>query len=311
MPVDASCSSNRISLPARLYALMCICGAMFFLAGCEVSPGEEENGTFAIYGNGHRIDSSHHNPNTTDGTDFGEALAGDDGDSVVRTFVARNTTPYDIAFAAASPRVRLAGGDEDDFAIVQDLPDILPANSEASFRVVFAPILVEERTTVISIPYLLNQVEEEFTAQILGTGISRGRLQVAGEDGATISHNSTIFSQERGTDFGAVVNDGSEMSVSTFALHNTAESGVLEITDVRITGENAADFKVFLQPDSPIAHGDHKPLSLQFSPEEGVTGQRFARVEVRSSYALISPYMWFIRGTAIAPEDEEAPAADF
>ncbi|MBD2716340.1 choice-of-anchor D domain-containing protein [Microvirga sp. STR05] len=105
--------------------------------------------------------------------------------------------------------------------------------------------------------------------------------------------------------FGSTTVAGTGTS-ATFALNNTGSADLTfaSATPVTISGANAADFTVTLQPTGPIAGpAGTAPFSINFVP--GATGPRTATVTITSNAAV---YTFTVQGTGALPPANNAAA---
>ena len=103
------------------------------------------------------------------------------------------------------------------------------------------------------------------------------------------------------TDFGSVATSGGPID-RTFTIENTG-SGVLSLSGdpkVEISGTDAADFTVTVQPSSPVAASGSTTFTVQFDPS--AVGLRTATVSIANDDSDENPYNFDIQGTG---EDAE------
>lgn len=138
----------------------------------------------------------------------------------------------------------------------------------------------------------------------VGQSLTVGEASVAEIDvsgnGVSIASGDTIPSAGDHTDFGsAAVSGGSVTRVFTVA--NTG-SGTLSLTGtpkVALSGANASDFSVSVQPASSVAGGESTTFSVVFDPAAG--GVKVATVTIASDDADEAGYSFAVRGTATHP----------
>ncbi|CAN2048059.1 hypothetical protein GMMP1_550002 [Candidatus Magnetomoraceae bacterium gMMP-1] len=102
------------------------------------------------------------------------------------------------------------------------------------------------------------------------------------------------------TDFGESIKDGSTSIIHTFSIGNQG-NGDLNLTGnpkVSISGINASDFEVSIQPASPISIGSTNTFQLGFTPQ--AIGLRTASISLISNDPYKSPYTFTVQGTGIS-----------
>jgi hypothetical protein len=127
------------------------------------------------------------------------------------------------------------------------------------------------------------------------TNPSNSEIDVRG-NGVSISDGDTSPSAADGSDFG---NQGvaSGSVTRTFTISNSG-SGVLNLTGsprVQITGANASDFNVSVQPASSVAAGGSTTFQVVFDPS--AAGLRTALVSIVNNDSNESLYDFAIQGT--------------
>lgn len=117
-------------------------------------------------------------------------------------------------------------------------------------------------------------------------------------NGFSILNGDTVPGYWDGTDFGfASINE--DTVEHTFTVQNT---GSLTLTlsgepRVAISGTQAADFSVLLQPQSPLAPGEATTFTIAFDP--GALGLRRAALSIPNDDGDETPYTFAIEGTGI------------
>lgn len=122
-------------------------------------------------------------------------------------------------------------------------------------------------------------------------------LQGAGND---ITNNATSVSLINLTNFGN--QDVASGSITrTFNIQNTGNAA-LNLTGtplVTLSGANASDFTVAVQPSTPIAASGNTTFQITFDPS--AVGARNATVSIANNDAAKNPYTFAIQGTGISP----------
>jgi len=105
------------------------------------------------------------------------------------------------------------------------------------------------------------------------------------------------------TDFGTVGVDGGSIT-RTFRIENIG-TDMLNLTGsprVKISGANAGDFTVTLQPPESIGAGDSREFTVEFNPD--AEGVRTATISIRSNDGDESPFEFNIHGAGVATRDK-------
>ncbi len=133
---------------------------------------------------------------------------------------------------------------------------------------------------------------DDFVAQI---GVPYLEIKGKGQD---ILSGDTSPSTTDGTDFGShpLTTNASQI----FTLQNSGASGLSldGVPKIVISGAQASDFSVSVQPTSPVAAGGSTTFTVTFAPS--ATGLRQATVSIASN-AAEAPYTFTIQGTGVSP----------
>jgi hypothetical protein len=127
-------------------------------------------------------------------------------------------------------------------------------------------------------------------------------MNVAGASQSIATGDATP-AVEDGTQFGSV-NVGADSGPHTFTINNTGNAALVLTGSpaVSITGANAADFVVNLQPSANVAAGGSTTFAITFQP--GGAGLREATVSIANNDDTEHPYTFAVEGTgvqAVAP----------
>jgi uncharacterized repeat protein (TIGR02543 family) len=127
-----------------------------------------------------------------------------------------------------------------------------------------------------------------------------GIMDVQG-NGSSIACGAMAPSLANHTDFGGADIAGGTVT-RTFTIGNSG-SGDLGLTGsprVALLGAHASDFRVLVQPASPIASGSSRSFAVLFAP--GAMGLRAAAISIANQDSSRNPYTFAIQGagTAIA-----------
>jgi alpha-tubulin suppressor-like RCC1 family protein len=121
--------------------------------------------------------------------------------------------------------------------------------------------------------------------------------------GVTIANGDTTPSSTDGRDFGSAL-VGSGTVSRTFMIQNTGPT-LLNLTSaplVAVSGPQAADFTVTLQPTSPLgSFTGSTTFEVTFAP--GGVGTRMASLSITNDYAAETPYTFTVQGKGIGALD--------
>lgn len=130
------------------------------------------------------------------------------------------------------------------------------------------------------------------TYSIIGPGVPE--LAVLG-NGTNIVNGDNTPSVSDYTDFGTLIlGDGIQRN---FTIQSVG-TGNLAIGPVTVTGTNAADFIVTVQPGSVVAHGGSATLQISFNPS--AIGLRTAMLSFTNNDSDESPFRFTIQGFVVA-----------
>jgi hypothetical protein len=247
-----------------------------------------------IQGNGVNIADGDNTPASADDTDFGSTAV--TGSTVVHTFTINNTGTSDLTVTSLT----ITGTNQADFtpgALTPASP--IPAGSSATFTVTFDPSAPGVRSATVTANN--NDCDESvFDFAIQGTGIEP-EMNVKG-NGVSIADGDATPSASDDTDFG-IVNVNSGTVDHTFTIENTnlADLNLTGTPKVLVSGANASDFTVTVQPSSPVAPSTGTTtFTVQFNPS--ATGVRTATISIDNDDANENPYDFAIQGTGALSE---------
>ncbi len=102
------------------------------------------------------------------------------------------------------------------------------------------------------------------------------------------------------TDFGSAdISSGSVDRVFTIANLGNVNLSLTGTPRVQLSGANAADFSVTVQPSSPVAANGNTTFTVHFDPS--ATGLRSATISIANDDANENPYDFSIQGTGTTP----------
>ena len=249
----------------------------------------------AVSGNGVNIVDGDATPSTTDFTDFGSRIPG--GSTLTRTFTIQNTGPEPLALVG-TPLVQVSGLAAADFTVTAQPTSPVASGGSTTFQVRFAPSVLGVRAAVITIANN-DSDESPFDFAIQGTGVAP-EIDVSG-NGVSIADGDATPALADHTDFGLVVMGGATLT-RTFTIQNPGTAGLALAGSprVQVSGANAADFTVTVQPPALVAAGGSTTFQVQFTP--GGLGARSAKLTIPNSDANEGTFDFAIQGTGIAPE---------
>lgn len=144
-------------------------------------------------------------------------------------------------------------------------------------------------------------------------GPPAAEINVKGVSGVTVLSGDTTPTVAEGTDFapiGAPISTTSASVNTTFIIQNLG-GAILNVSNVTITGTNAADFAVFIPSPTNTPTGDIQPagspsnqreLTLKFDPSD--EGLRTARVYIANNDSNENPYWFDIQGYGVIPKPD-------
>ncbi len=235
-------------------------------------------------------------PTTTKTTDFGSAAS--IGATITQTFVISNfgTTALDLT---ATPRVQITGVNATDFTVTVQPPAAVAAGTNTTFQITFDPAAIGLRTATVNI-FSDDPDEATYDFAIQGTGtasvVSTAEIDLSSFTGVSIPSGDSSPNTTKTTDFGSVAAAGGTQT-RTFVISSFG-TGPLTLTGtprVQVSGANAADFTVTVQPPSTVTNGTNTTFQVVFDPS--ATGMRTATLSIGSDDSDENPYTFDIKGT--------------
>lgn len=253
-----------------------------------------------VAGNSVSIFDGDTSPSVTDDTYFGSAdiVTG----SVENTFTISNSGPGSLTLDS-SPSVVISGTHAADFTVTAQ-PDVgISGNGGSSvFQISFDPLASGARNASVSISN--NDGDENpYSFSIQGTGTAVPEIDIQGNS-VSITDGDATPSVSDDTDFGDADQYGGA-TTHVFTIYNSG-SGDLSLTSspiVILSGSNAGDFSVNLQPVSSTvtAQGGSQTFQVTFDPT--TTGLRQATLSITNDDGDESPYTFTVQGNGtINPE---------
>lgn len=190
---------------------------------------------------------------------------------------------------SGTPRVEILGINAADFTVItQPAASVLPG-ANSVFVIRFSPIAGGIRNATVSI--INNDSDENpYTFAIQGVGIAPD-INIVGNGNQVLSGSLTPDSNNH-TNFGNA-NIAGGTKLRNFYIINLG-GATLDITNVSISGPNAADFAVTTTPSATVAINNSTTLGITFDPS--ALGLRQATVTVLNNVPGKSPFTFAISG---------------
>jgi hypothetical protein len=253
--------------------------------------GSGQAPTLALTGlGGNAIAHNDSSPQTADGTDFAEADLGTGMPSA--TFSIANTGDSTLTLTGPTP-VTITGIHASDFSVTTQPGLSVGVSGSTTFAVQFNPSAAGLRSATIQIASD-DPTTPSYAFAVQGTGVE-SEIELTGNSVA-ISDGDTTASLSDHTEFGEV-NITSATIIRSYTITNSG-TGPLTISDVSISGPQAANFSITTSPAATVAPSATTTLALTFDPT--VPGAHAAVVSIQSNDGNESPYSFAIAGTGIA-----------
>ncbi|MCI0538062.1 MAG: choice-of-anchor D domain-containing protein, partial [Verrucomicrobiales bacterium] len=248
-----------------------------------------------VQGNSFSIADGDVTPSVSDNTDFGSADVSTG--SVNHTFGILNTGSATLNLnGSLALRVRLAGANPTDFSVTAFPSSSVAPGGSTTFSVQFHPSAAGLRSATIIISN--DDADEnpyDFTIQGSGTSSAAPEMDVQG-NAISIADGDVTPSASDATDVGSAdVTSSSVDRVFTIANLGSANLNLTGTPRVQVSGANAADFSVTVQPASPVAPSGSTTFTVHFDPS--ALGLRSATISVANDDADENPYDFAIQGT--------------
>lgn len=211
-------------------------------------------------------------------------------------FTIANTGTATLNLTGA-PRVSISGAHAEDFIVTQQPSSPVAVGSSTTFEVLFQPSAGGRlREAMVSIanddsnenPYNFAIAGDTFGSVPVPEILLRG-------NGQEIIDGDTTPASVDDTDFGnAIVASGGATHTFTIANTGTAALNLTGTPRVSISGTDAEDFSITLQPSSPVASGDTTTFQVRFDPS--AEGLRQATVSIANDDSDEDPYDFAVSG---------------
>jgi hypothetical protein len=279
----------------RAFAVGCLVAAGAAMATMVTATGEAAAAEINIVGNSVSIVDGDVTPASADHTDFGsvDIVAG----TIVRTFTIQNIGTGSLNLSG-TPKVAVSGANAADFIVSLQPSSPVVASGSTTFQVTFDPSSAGARVAALSIASD-DTDENPYNFAIQGTGSTSPEINVLG-NAVSIADGDTTPSTADHTDFGTVSFPGGTVT-RTFTIQNTG-SGPLTLSGtpmVAISGANAADFLVVVQPSASVAAAGSTTFQVRFAPS--ASGVRAATITIANSDTNENPYDFAISGRSNNP----------
>ncbi|SKB05490.1 delta-60 repeat domain-containing protein [Prosthecobacter debontii] len=249
-----------------------------------VVSGEGVEPEINLKGNDLGIVNGDATPSSSDGTDFGPGIY---VPQLVKTFVIENAGTGPLTVSS----IGLSGPNASNFSVTQISGGTVAPGQSKSFDVLFypaSPLGAHYATVTIN----SNDADEAaYTFTVKAEGIEP-EINVKG-NGVTIVDGDTTPSVSDDTDYGPAV--ALPERVKTFTIENSG-SGPLIISNIALTGVNAADFGVS-QITGPILPGESRTFNVTLYPS--APGPRSATIIIYSNDTNEAAYDYAILGQGV------------
>ncbi|MHB8893999.1 MAG: choice-of-anchor D domain-containing protein [Candidatus Geothermincolia bacterium] len=249
-----------------------------------------------LVGNSISIVDGDTTPSATDFTDFGGADVA--GGTVTRTFTIQNTGTGALTLTG-TPLVVVSGTNAADFTVtVLPVSPVAATTGSTTFQVRFDPSATGTRVAALSIAN--NDANENpYNFSIQGTGTTAPEINLVG-NALSIADGDTTPTTADYTDFGGAGTGSTAPIVTrTFTIQNTGSFALSITTPVVVSGVNAADFVVTVQPATSVAVAGTTTFTVSFDPS--AAGTRAAAIAVTNNDSDENPYNFSIQGRGVAP----------
>jgi len=217
---------------------------------------------------------------------FGSKTVGTDADAV---FTIENTGTADLTLTTP---LSIAGADPGEFSIQAQPTSPVTAGNSVTFTVRFSPSSTGAKTATISIGNN-DSDENPYNLTITGTGTPIPAPEI------NLKQNTTNISDGGTYDFGSKT-VGTDTD-AVFTIENTGTADLTLTMPLFITGADAGEFSIQIQPTSPVTPGNVTTFTVRFSPASA--GSKNAAISIACNDSDENPYDLTITGVGtLAPE---------
>ena len=133
------------------------------------------------------------------------------------------------------------------------------------------------------------------------TNIGTPEMDLKGNDNSIVDGDTTPSNTDH-TDFGSVdISSGTVDRVFTIENTGTAALNLTDTPKLNISGANASDFTVTVNPNSPVTASGSTTFTVRFDPS--ATGTRTATISIANNDGDENPYNFDIQGAGNAVND--------
>ncbi len=257
-----------------------------------------------IQGNGVSIANGDNTPSLADSTNVDSSLVG--GATHYISYTIFNTGPAPLTLTGSWPLVSISGVHAGDFSITSAPASSIASGNSTSFQLAFDPLTSGTRSATLTIDN--NDLDESsYVFDIQGTGTSDGsilsEIDIQGNLNSIAIGDNTPSAID-GTYLGPIAVTSGSLS-QTFLINNSGTHDLVLSSAplVTLSGTNAADFSITLQPSTPVAPTGSVPFVVSFNPS--APGLRTAVVSVENNDEDENPYTFTVEGFGLTyPEIE-------
>jgi hypothetical protein len=246
----------------------------------------------ALFGNSNTISNGATTTSATNDTNFGSLVL--NTTAIEKTYTIQSTG--DGLNLTGNPIVALSGTDASMFTVTQQpaLTTNIADGLTTTFKISFNPTSLGTKTATVSIASN-SGINNPYTFAI-GATVTTPTIDIKGNNNA-IANGSTTIATSNNTDFG-----NTKLTLFTekvFTILNTGNA-VLNVNNVQLSGTNASDFSVSVQPNATVNANTSTTFTVKFSPT-GSVGSKTATVTVNSNSNTNASYTFAIGGVATDP----------
>jgi hypothetical protein len=227
---------------------------------------------------------------------FGSEVSGTSGTPVV--FTIQNNGTGDLTLGGA-PTVLITDGGSGhagEFSITQPSSTTITPSSNTTFTITYEPTFVGATVGVYATITNNDSDENPYVFNMTGVGAAAPEPEIAVEESSADIPSGGSFNfgnQEQGTTGGSV----------TFTIKNTG-TGDLNLTGspyVDVSGTDASEFSVDVQPSTPVSPTGNTTFNMTFSPDTSGTGGRSALITIPNNDTDEGTFTINLSGTAKDP----------
>lgn len=271
-----------------------LCALIFIHAQREPVDASSTAASLQLEGNGLTIAEGSYQTDTADGSDFGSALLRDGPTS--REFHLHNPSSSNMYFGPF-PGWQSEGPQSQEFQLAAPLPRLLAPGASIPFEVEFRPEALGIRTTMIRIPYRLEDaldLNQSLDFRVQGRGVGLGSLLVrAGHDNRQILSGDVVSNQLEGhwtshLPSHVIIEPDGTLQIR---LKNRARNSLLPIKGIHLSGPQAHKFRLsYPRGISQLKSSQELMIDVHFSPDHHRTGLYQAVLTVETGDAVVPQF---------------------